>query len=664
MPLVRALILAGVACAAASGGYRDAEDVTPSSKIHRLAAFSLDSLKMVCAASNSIGCSHISGASLHHVRSAQTQVVSGVNYVIEVQTSAGTLHLKVYEQSWSSTLRLTEATLTPASVGMSFAIVQESLLDEELDMDAARFAATDHTCEGGKVWNECGSPCEKTCEEPAPMCMAMCQAKCVCPSDKPIWQDGQCIKASDCAAPGTLHAPCVPHLAPCPRNFAPVCAHGTTYDNMCLARAACATEEETTPGRCATATARPALLGGGATQPSTPLAGGFQPATEIGAGSKVHHLTDFSLRKLKGSCAASNSFACSHILDASLHHVESAHTQVVAGVNYVIDAVTSAGSLHLKIFEQSWSRTLVISEAKLTLPPQGASLAILTQSLVEDSLPLDVTEFDAFVEQAEAAAAATVVAQRAAAPQPTMPLLGGYKVVEEVAPGSKMHKLASYALASLIPAAVLHRVVRAQSQVVSGSNYVIEVHTSVGCLHLKVYEQTWSSTLELVEAKQITFEDGRVTGEQSLLDEALALDAIAFEEYSPVVADPASSAVTGLLLGGAPMTGDSFGGHYTGSDQELLGKARGSLSSSAPADADTPTVQLQEAVDQRPRDSATQWWLLGFFVFGVLIVAILTVIMRGRTKADETPLNNAPSSSSADEMADLPNMSKCDSSIA
>jgi len=247
-----------------------------------------------------------------------------------------------------------------------------------------------------------------------------------------------------------------------------------------------------------------------------------------------------------------------------------------------------------------------------------------------------------------------------------MPLLGGYKVVEEVAPGSKMHKLASYALESLMPDAVLHRVVRAQSQVVAGSNYVIEVHTSVGCLHLKVFEQLWSSTLELVEAKLITYENERVTGERSLLDDALALDALAFEEYSPVVADPApaSSAVTGLLLGGAPMTGDSFGGHYTGSDEELLGKARGSLSSSAPADADTSAGKLQETVNRHPRDSATQWWLFGFFVFGVLIVAVLTVIMRGRTKADEAPLNNAPRSSSADEMADLPSMSKCDSSIA
>merc|ERR1711879_1050381 len=43
-------------------------------------------------------------------------------------------------------------------------------------------------CEGGQVWKSCASACNKTCDDPNPMCTEQCVSKCECPSDKPIWR--------------------------------------------------------------------------------------------------------------------------------------------------------------------------------------------------------------------------------------------------------------------------------------------------------------------------------------------------------------------------------------------------------------------------------------------------------------------------------------------
>lgn len=46
-------------------------------------------------------------------------------------------------------------------------------------------------CSGGKIWNECGSPCETTCVNHLDvlMCVEVCDSRCECPSSSPIWDE-------------------------------------------------------------------------------------------------------------------------------------------------------------------------------------------------------------------------------------------------------------------------------------------------------------------------------------------------------------------------------------------------------------------------------------------------------------------------------------------
>jgi len=341
---------------------------------------------------------------LVQVRSAQTQVVNGLNYMIEAQTSVGDLHLKIYELERRNVLTLTEATLTLPPQGMSLAMISEALIQEELALDAAAFTASTRQCTGGKVWNDCGSACEPTCTDPAPMCIMMCMARCECPSDKPIWENGSCIARSSCpttaAAVAPAAAPCVPHNGPCNRMYAPVCAAGVTYANMCLARNACVTEADAVAGRCPEVEVDPApaasdppraggMMGG--------MMGGYTAAADIGASSKVHRLASFALTSLQGQCAASNALACGGLSEVSFDHVVSARTQVVAGTNYAIEALTSAGNLHLKIYERVWDNTLEVHEAVLTRPVQPGLLGRSSGNLLEgqELLALDAAAFAA-----------------------------------------------------------------------------------------------------------------------------------------------------------------------------------------------------------------------------------------------------------------------------
>ena len=59
-------------------------------------------------------------------------------------------------------------------------------------------------CEGGQVWNTCGSACTRTCEEPQPgeLCTEQCVEQCECPPTTPIWKDGQCVPESECSTEG------------------------------------------------------------------------------------------------------------------------------------------------------------------------------------------------------------------------------------------------------------------------------------------------------------------------------------------------------------------------------------------------------------------------------------------------------------------------------
>lgn len=246
-----------------------AAELAAGSKAHRLAGFALAQLlAQSCYGSNSLGCARLQGASLVRIASYRTQVVSGTNHLVDVETTAGLLHFKFYEQSWTSTL-----ILTGASLGDDLAILHEG---EELSLDSSAFAAFSAppfadagdsdagaapllgggghgqqallgegghgqlvmttaapaaggllgegghgqlvmggtkelvyhagSCEGGKVWNECATQCEPTCEAPHPMCIQTCAAKCACPKAAPIWHEGACVTAAAC--------PTAPHFDP------------------------------------------------------------------------------------------------------------------------------------------------------------------------------------------------------------------------------------------------------------------------------------------------------------------------------------------------------------------------------------------------------------------------------------------------------------------
>lgn len=277
------------------GGYRPLTEVGPTSKAHQLAAFSLQSMQSeVCAASNSLACGRLQGATIARVVSAKQKTVSGMQYEIICETDAGLqLTLRVYEQPWTSTLSLDYASLTAPVGGASLAVVTLGNVLEEgknLALDSAAFNArldalsqepqpvkTDSIegaapaekpgqCTGGMVFNECGSPCTKTCDEPSPICAMMCVAKCECPRDTPILKDGQCVAFSECAAAQpAVAAACKPNpAAPCPRIYMPVCADGQTYANDCLAKADC--KDKFTLGECgelrSTRSVSPFLIGG------------------------------------------------------------------------------------------------------------------------------------------------------------------------------------------------------------------------------------------------------------------------------------------------------------------------------------------------------------------------------------------------------------------
>lgn len=53
-------------------------------------------------------------------------------------------------------------------------------------------------CEGGMVFNECGSACTPTCDNPDPKCTKECVEKCECPADIPYLLDNKCISPKDC----------------------------------------------------------------------------------------------------------------------------------------------------------------------------------------------------------------------------------------------------------------------------------------------------------------------------------------------------------------------------------------------------------------------------------------------------------------------------------
>lgn len=443
------------------------------------------------------------GASVLQVESAETQLVNGMNYRITVRTSVGTVNLELYELQRSNVLTLTRATLSPASRGNSFAIMMLDLIDEELELDAAAFTSAANGCTGGQVWRPCGRPCTATCDQPNPICTRMCAQRCECPNEKPLWKDEQCIEQTSCV-----------------------------------------TEEPAKPP----------------VEEAVPLMGGWQAASETQQGSKIHNLAAFALAHLQASCAPSNALGCRGLPDATFHSVTSAQTQVVAGKKYSIEARTSAGNLHLVIYERAWgTRVLQISEAVLTVPQQAGLLGQqhgdLLAALGQESVALDAEAFEVF----------------------NTPLHGALMIGGMTGPAAA-----------------------------TNNHYV--------------------------------------TSDQALLAAASTTQTEGEARNTPTAAAPAAEAPTDEAPAARPPAGVSA--CCEASTASCL-----ACSASMTVEEYCRANPLQVGCEKE-RDAETQWWLFTFFVVGVLLVALLSVVgrhLQRTAKPDELPINaNATRSSSAE----------------
>lgn len=56
-------------------------------------------------------------------------------------------------------------------------------------------------CEGGQVWNECGSECIVICDNLDPICIDSCLLWCECSAIFLFWDGTNCIVESDCGDP-------------------------------------------------------------------------------------------------------------------------------------------------------------------------------------------------------------------------------------------------------------------------------------------------------------------------------------------------------------------------------------------------------------------------------------------------------------------------------
>ena len=144
-----------------AGGYSSAtaEEIAPGSHCYVLASYAIEQLK---AQSNSLhlmqnSCANNNRRRAHRndpsphpsllrislpvdkVLSMEHQVVAGTNYRIRAHLQpSGSMSLSVFEQPWTQTLEVTEATLTPSDE--SSAITTLVGASSHLRLDAAEFA--------------------------------------------------------------------------------------------------------------------------------------------------------------------------------------------------------------------------------------------------------------------------------------------------------------------------------------------------------------------------------------------------------------------------------------------------------------------------------------------------------------------------------------------
>jgi len=129
---VFALALLGQAEGSALGAYAETEDIAPGSKISSLAVFAH---KKLAAESNSLD---LKDTSIDKVLRASRQTVAGTNYKLSIATkpAGGVLDIIVFEQPWTQTLSITEATFTPSDSNTKLTVLSGS----EIALDAKLFA--------------------------------------------------------------------------------------------------------------------------------------------------------------------------------------------------------------------------------------------------------------------------------------------------------------------------------------------------------------------------------------------------------------------------------------------------------------------------------------------------------------------------------------------
>jgi len=169
-------------------------------------------------------CSRLGDAKYHHVIQASTQIVSGTNYNILAETSAGNVLLKVYEQPWTNTLELNEVTFQGGP-----------LLGEPLPLDSHAFEVFE------------GPSIERHVNPPVHPEMTRVE-------DRPCVQNKEAI---------------------CPMIYNPMCGEdGNTYSSSCHAHAAC--QKIAKMGPCEKLSLRDSLLLGGA-----PIGSGGRVAPQV-----------------------------------------------------------------------------------------------------------------------------------------------------------------------------------------------------------------------------------------------------------------------------------------------------------------------------------------------------------------------------------------------
>jgi len=114
------------------GAYAETEDIAPGSKISSLAVFAH---KKLAAESNSLD---LKDTSIDKVLRASRQTVAGTNYKLSIATkpAGGVLDIIVFEQPWTQTLSITEATFTPSDSNTKLTVLSGS----EIALDAKLFA--------------------------------------------------------------------------------------------------------------------------------------------------------------------------------------------------------------------------------------------------------------------------------------------------------------------------------------------------------------------------------------------------------------------------------------------------------------------------------------------------------------------------------------------